>query len=50
MVVTARLFCSDQACTAVYEEIGRLEELETLVCSCGAGLEIVGWPDPVEAG
>ena len=48
MVVKARLFCTDAKCAAIYEAIGTLEELEALACSCGAGLEIVGWPD--EAG
>jgi hypothetical protein len=49
MVVTARLFCSDRHCAAMYEARGPIEELEALVCSCGAGLAIVGWPEPVEA-
>ncbi|HKN94973.1 MAG TPA: hypothetical protein VJU60_11620 [Thermoleophilaceae bacterium] len=44
----AFLICSDDACTAVYEAYGRLEELETLACSCGCGLAIVGWPEPAE--
>ena len=33
----------------MYEANGPIEELEVLVCSCGAGLAIVGWPEPVEA-
>jgi hypothetical protein len=45
MIMRARLFCTDPACDAVYEAIGRLEELETLACFCGGGLEIVGFPD-----
>jgi hypothetical protein len=45
MMHRARLFCSDDGCDAVYEAIGRLEELEALACSCGAGLEIIGFPD-----
>ncbi|MFL5840837.1 MAG: hypothetical protein ACJ77Z_10360 [Thermoleophilaceae bacterium] len=45
MIVRAKLFCTDPACDAVYEAIGRLEELETLACFCGGGLEIAGFPD-----
>ena len=45
MVVNARLFCTDLRCGAMYEAVGREQELETLTCYCGAGLEIVGWPD-----
>jgi hypothetical protein len=45
MIVTARLFCSDERCDAVYEAVGTLEELGALACSCGAGLELIGFPD-----
>ena len=45
MMLRARLFCSDEGCEAVFEAIGRIEELEALTCSCGAGLELVGFPD-----
>ena len=48
MVVRARLFCSDPRCAAAFEALGRLEELETLACSCGGGLEITGFPDEAE--
>jgi hypothetical protein len=48
MMVRARLFCSDPACDAVFEAIGPIEELETLACSCGGGLEITGFPDESE--
>jgi hypothetical protein len=48
MIVRARLFCSDERCDAVYEAMGRLGEVEALACSCGAGLELIGFPD--EAG
>ena len=48
MIVRARLFCSDPGCAAVFEAIGRIEELEALACSCGGGLELTGFPD--EAG
>jgi hypothetical protein len=40
-----RLFCTDSRCAETFEAIGRIEELETLSCVCGAGLEIVGWPE-----
>jgi hypothetical protein len=49
MIARARLFCTDERCDAVYEAIGRLEELEALACFCGGGLEIVGFPDHAEA-
>jgi len=48
MIVRVRLFCSDPRCAAAFEGIGPLEELETLACSCGGGLEIVGFPDDGE--
>jgi hypothetical protein len=50
MIVKARLFCTDARCAAIYEATGRIEELEALACSCGAGLEIVGWPEEAERG
>ena len=49
MMVRARLFCSDPACAAAFEAIGPLEELEALACSCGGGLEIIGFPGEAEA-
>jgi hypothetical protein len=48
MMVRARLFCSDPACDAVFEAIGPIEELEALACSCGGGLEVIGFPDESE--
>ena len=48
MVVKARLFCTDARCAAIYEAVGRVEELETLTCYCGAGLELVGWPEDAQ--
>src|SRR3954449_210071 len=45
MIVRVRLFCSDPRCAAAFEAIGPIEELETLACSCGGGLEIIGLPD-----
>ena len=47
-MVRALLICSDDACTALYEAYGRLEELDALACSCGCGLAVVGWPEPAE--
>ena len=44
MVVRARLFCSDPACAAGFEAFGPIEELEALACSCGGGLELIGFP------
>jgi hypothetical protein len=45
----ARLICSDQACAEeVVAEARTLEELETLACDCGCGLEVIGWPDRVD--
>jgi hypothetical protein len=48
MYVRARLFCSDAHCAARFEAIGPIEELEALACSCGGGLEILGFPDDSE--
>lgn len=48
MIVRARLFCSDPVCAEVFEAIGPLEELEALACSCGGGLEIIGFPQDCE--
>jgi hypothetical protein len=48
MIVRARLFCSDPACADVFEAIGPIEELEALACSCGGGLEIIGFPEDSE--
>ncbi len=42
----ARLVCSDPACGAESEaRAASADELATLVCDCGFGLEILGWPD-----
>jgi hypothetical protein len=49
VIVRVRLYCSDPRCAAAFEAIGPLEELETLACSCGGGLEIIGFPDESEA-
>jgi hypothetical protein len=48
MIVRARLYCSSEACDAVFEAIGAVAELEALACSCGGGLEIIGFPDESE--
>ena len=48
MLVRARLFCSDSRCAAAFEAVGPLEELEALACSCGGGLELVGFPDEAD--
>lgn len=48
MIVRARLFCSDPDCAAAFEAIGPIEELEALACSCGGGLELIGFPDEAD--
>lgn len=49
-VLIARLICSDPACAAeATAEARTLRELETLVCDCGCGLEVIGWPDHAHA-
>jgi len=40
----ARLICSDDDCTEVFEAYGALAELEALACECGCGLAVVGFP------
>jgi hypothetical protein len=47
-VVRAFLICSDDACTALFEAYGELEDIEALACGCGCGLAMVGWPEPVD--
>jgi hypothetical protein len=45
-VFVARLICSDQECTEVFEaRAATLAELEALACDCGCSLEVVGWAD-----
>jgi hypothetical protein len=46
-MVRALLICSDDACTALFEAYGQLEDIEALACSCGCGLAVVGWPESV---
>jgi hypothetical protein len=49
-VFVARLICSDTDCAAeVAAEERSIRELEALVCDCGCALEIIGWPDFVDA-
>jgi hypothetical protein len=49
-MLVARLICSDPGCTEFFEaRAGTLAELEALACDCGCALEIVAWPDCVEA-
>jgi hypothetical protein len=41
-VLVARLICSDPACAAEAEEHAEtVEELATLACHCGCGLEVL---------
>ncbi len=45
----ARLICSDRACAEeIVAEARTLEELETLACDCGCGLEVIAWPDDAD--
>jgi hypothetical protein len=44
----ALLVCSDGRCGVVFEARGPLEELDILACGCGAGLQILGWPEPLD--
>ena len=46
-MVRALLICSDDDCTALFEAYGELEDIEALACSCGCGLAVVGWPEPL---
>jgi hypothetical protein len=47
-MVRALLICSDDECTALFEAYGELDDIEALACSCGCGLAVVGWPEPVD--
>ena len=40
--------CSDHECEDWLEFYGTLPELETLMCDCGYGMQVIGWPDPVD--
>jgi hypothetical protein len=48
MLYRALLICSDDECTEVFEAHGTLDELETLACDCGCGLQVIGWPEEAE--
>lgn len=45
----ARLICSAPDCAeeAVAEAV-TLDELERMLCDCGCGFEVIGWPDSVD--
>jgi hypothetical protein len=45
----ALVVCSDGDCAAEFEVMGPRAELEALVCDCGAGLHVIGWPETVES-
>jgi hypothetical protein len=47
-MVRARLICSGEDCTAVFEALGSLEDVEALACECGCALELLVWPEPVD--
>lgn len=48
-VLIARLICSDPECAErITAEAATMRELETMMCDCGCGLEILGWPDHAE--
>ena len=42
------MVCSDEGCEAEFEVIGPLDEVDTLVCDCGSGLAVIGWPAPLQ--
>ena len=44
----AVVMCSDDDCDEVLEVYGKLLELDTLSCDCGCGMQVLGWPEPVE--
>jgi hypothetical protein len=37
----AVLICSDEECDNTFEEVGSLEELDTLLCDCGCVMQVV---------
>lgn len=41
----ALVVCSGEECTAEYEAVGPVAEIEALCCDCGLGLHVVGWPE-----
>jgi hypothetical protein len=49
-MLVARLICSDPECPETFEaRADTLAELEALACDCGCALEIVAWPDVLDA-
>jgi len=45
-VFIARLICSEEECTDVFEaHAATLAELEALACGCGCALQLLGWAD-----
>ena len=46
VLVRAYLVCSGQECEAELEVIGTPEEVEAIVCDCGLGMHVIGWPAP----
>jgi len=48
VLVRAYLVCSDEGCDAELEVIGTPEEVEAIVCDCGLGFHVIGWPEPVD--
>ena len=45
----ALLICSDEGCEAEIVVEDRLEEIEVLLCDCGAGFHLVRWAEPLES-
>jgi hypothetical protein len=41
------LICSDADCDETFEAWGTLEELESLACDCGCGLQLLDVSDAV---
>ncbi len=44
----ALLICSDDLCDETFEAWGTLEELQTLACECGCGLELLSLDESEE--
>jgi hypothetical protein len=44
----AYVVCSDEGCDADLEVVGTLEEIEAIVCDCGLGFHVIGWPEPIK--
>ena len=49
VLVRAHMICSDGDCDFTLEFEGSAEEADSLLCDCGYGMAVIGWPDELLA-